>query len=167
MILELLILLVTASLPRPATVAPAPAPVAVKLAPVPVYIHVLDWRRLTAGVDVISPACDALNLACQESVYTEGVVTILLTDPFPVVTLGFPVDSTVLGLSSGTACEGRVWAVSHPRIVTHELAHALGLEHLAVEGNVMHPYPLDHGGDDLTDEQLRTVRAGAAHMRSC
>ena len=36
----------------------------------------------------------------------------------------------------------------HPRIVEHELGHALGFRHLPTEGHMMHPVIPDGGWDD-------------------
>ena len=130
-----------------------------------VHVRVVDWRRFDRS-DVVGPACEHLRLRCVPSLYTTGVVTILLTDPVPTVSLGFPVGGHVLGVSSGTDCEGRVWAVSDIQVVAHELGHALSLDHTLVEGNLMFP-SRDLGGMDLTDDQRRAIRHGARVMRQC
>lgn len=154
-----------AALTAPVAMTADPAPVAAVASPAPVYVRVIDWRRLDRS-DVLGPACAHLRIKCEPTVYARGAVTVVLTDPFPAVALGFPVNSVVLGVSSGDACEGRVWAISDVQVVAHELGHALGLDHVSVEGNLLYP-SRDKGGMDLTADQRRAIRHGARVMRKC
>lgn len=134
--------------------------------PLPVYVRVIDWRHFD-HTDIVTPACRHLNVTCEPSAYTSGVVTIVLTEEFPAIHFGFPFgDGQILGVSSGDACEGRVWSVHDSWAIAHELGHALGLTHSKTEGNLMFPYRTG-AGMALTDAQRALIRQGAINMRQC
>lgn len=146
--------------------APAPAPKRSAPEPLPVYVRVIDWRHYD-HTDMVGIACAFHNIRCEPTTYASGAITIVLTDSFPAVHFGFPFgDGQILGVSSGDACEGRVWSVDDQWALTHELGHALGLPHDATEGNLMFPYRTG-AGMTLTDAQRATIRQGAITMRQC
>jgi hypothetical protein len=64
-------------------------------------------------------------------------------------------------------CYRAVWvATDDPRVLAHELGHALGLVHTDASGNVMNP---DEGPDatDLTDDQQETVDREVTRLGRC
>lgn len=61
-------------------------------------------------------------------------------------------------------CTPVVWAIDNPNTLAHELGHALGLLHVDDRDNLLDR----HGtGDDLTDEQIDTMRQWAWWLQHC
>lgn len=92
---------------------------------------------------------------------TRAVMTILLVDAVPES----PLDGRTWRHDD---CHWMVWSANNPWILTHELGHAFGLQHVekGVEGNIM-ANSLGTIGDDLTYLQEETATRRIDHLRDC
>lgn len=63
-------------------------------------------------------------------------------------------------------CRHVLWVDYDADLLTHELGHTWGLEHLDAQGNVMH-HDADMLGHEITEEQDRKADKAITRLRAC
>lgn len=114
----------------------------------PLHVDLEDTRRGT-GPDLLTPACDLLEVECVEG----EDVTLVLTETC---------STEFCGKTRSAKCWAMAFAEDDERTVAHELAHALGLTHTDHEG-LMHK----RHGRDLTDDQRDQIDDGLRRLARC
>lgn len=72
--------------------------------------------------------------------------------------------ATYRGFTEVDDCTPISWAIENERTLAHEIGHALGLMHVDDRDNLMYG---GVGGEELTDEQMDTMRQWAWWLQHC
>lgn len=105
--------------------------------------------------EVVTDACEILGVACEATDHEYGAITIDL----------IPIDSgRVRGRSQSDHCRRLIWVDPTPLRIAHELGHAMELEHVDDESNLMH---LNAEDSELTDAQLDKIAVYGGLIVGC
>lgn len=122
----------------------------------PLPVHVLDHDDIPLEVE---DACEIIGLLCESDDHDYGTITIELVPLTPSGTL------RVRGVTEGGgSCSPEIWVEPVPRLIAHELAHALGLEHRESEDGLMRAV---RQGDELSDDEQDEIERGGNRLVGC
>lgn len=135
-----------------------------------VALHVADMRTI-ADPDLIEDACDILRVRCRVTPITladnpePGSIAVVLTDFGPMPSPDG--EGYILGMTvAGGSCMPVLWSDADPKVLAHELGHALGLPH-TIESEDSLMFPVAMGGDDVSRDEHKTLRREARELSRC
>jgi hypothetical protein len=105
--------------------------------------------------EMLDDALGSLALEYELSTKTRGSISIDLVE----VAEGEPHGRTIIR----TGCQRALRSPPDSMILGHEIGHALGLEHVEDDGNLMHA----EGGEWLDDWQVDDLLTGARKLSRC
>lgn len=96
--------------------------------------------------------------AIDETEFIYGI-ELVPEDGAPGAVAVFLVEDGTQGWGSGASCTPWIFSpAEEPRLIAHEMGHALGLVHVDDSSNIMHPL---NPGEDITDQQIDQIRQHA------
>lgn len=129
----------------------------------PLPVHVLG----RAPAPELADACDLLGVECELAAGGYGAIELELRPVEP------PGALRVRGVTTGGgSCSPSIWVERDARLIAHELAHALGLEHrddadaAADEDERALMAPISPGLD-LDDEEMSEIERGGNRLVGC